>query len=222
MNRAIFALFAPAIVYAPFFGPLFLLAALVMVVLTAAIGLPLLYLLRAKTTMCWWHCSIAGMLTTLPVVTLLLVNTANPSTTVLVVAAIVLALGVLGGLLFWWLGVYGNSEFPEAEARAPLETLAAIPLVLLAWWYYSALQPEQQVACVLDTQIAAPETTLYAQATVRLKDNQVVTVPLSKGDIADDPVGLCAAISVRRSWTLRGQHYRYRRILPGTCGAGCN
>ncbi len=38
MKRAIVALFAPAIVYAPFFGPMIVLALPVMVALTAAIG----------------------------------------------------------------------------------------------------------------------------------------------------------------------------------------
>lgn len=222
MRRAMLTLFLPAFAYAPFFGPLAVFALAVMVLLTLCVGLPLLLLFKACTRMLWWQALFGGVLTTLPLVLYLLAGAGWANSAAYAWALGLSAMGALGGLLVWWVGIHGNPAFPEACGTTPRGSLSVFPLLLLGLIYSQALRPQHHVGCVLETDVIATPAESYGRAMVRLANESVISVPLSKGDLADDVLGLCVNIAQRRSWTLTGTRYQYRGLLPGTCGPGCS
>jgi hypothetical protein len=44
-------------------------------------------------------------------------------------------------LLFWWLGLFRNSEFPSVPTSLPWSMLLVVPLALGGFWLYRSFDP---------------------------------------------------------------------------------
>jgi hypothetical protein len=85
----------------------------------ALIGLPGLVLLRRRNRLNWWNFVIGGLLCSVAATCVLLLFFSQPIARGLSFSYHIAAVGGLAGILFWFIGVFGNSALTaECSGRS--------------------------------------------------------------------------------------------------------
>jgi hypothetical protein len=212
MRRAGIALALAPLLVSGVFG-IFALAALpMMFVISFAIGLPALVLLKRIECLTWWIAVLVGACGALCFITL---NTLAPLTygvapnidRVLDSNNIAfLGLGMLTAFVFWWIGIFRNAAFPFVPRRVPLGALLVFPLALVCVNLNHSLRQTFSQGRVTAIEVAPTTNPMVGQATVHLTQGPVVHADLSSTWPSQMIEGRCVHVEYRWS-TLR-----FRRI----------
>lgn len=177
MRRVVIAFVAVPVLASLPFGIAALAALSVMLLLTAAVALPLFLTLRRKRWLRWWHAVLAGLACGSLGCALLLGTTSLAYIDAYALGSVLtlLAIGATAGAAFWWIAVFRNPAFPFVPAAVPHAMAALVPLVVAAFAAERVFEPAYVFGRIVDAQGEG----LAQTARVRLEDGTVVGSSLS-------------------------------------------
>jgi hypothetical protein len=210
MSRAWAALFVAPLLVAAAYGFLAIFAAPIMLVSAAAVGVPMLLVLRKLNRLAWPYAVASGLLASAPFIVLYIASSDpyHVEYTGMRNALALAATGCASGLAFWWLGVFRNPAFPTVSSSPPWSMLALAPVVFLGIYYWHVLEPttvEGTVQAVLEP--SASDRSRSGAVRMRLKDGKEVVARLPATADSQGQVGLCYWASERSSALLKGKVY---------------
>jgi hypothetical protein len=222
MRRAAVALFLAPLLVSSMLGIGALVALPVMVGVSFAVALPLLCLLKRIERLEWWIALLAGGLCAtcfIAVGTLLSfsfdIDRVIDSNNVFSVG-----LGAFTGLVFWWIGIFRNKEFPFVDRHFPIGVLIVLPIAAAGAYIDHSLEQTFYQGRVI-TMLAAPSANPRAgQASVRLTGGRVVRADLSNTWPTSMVLGRCVHLENR--WSMLRMHRVYEVLGPfGNAGDDC-
>jgi hypothetical protein len=222
MRRTYIALILTPLLVSGVFGIGALVAFPFMLLMTAAVALPLLLFFKRIKQLNWWIAVLGGATTSL---TYILLTTLVPLSYGVAPAPdriidsnniTYLGLGMLTGFVFWWIGIFRNAAFPFVSRSLPWSAVTVIPLAFACIGVNQSLRQSYTQGRV--TSIDTPPTKNYrtGQATIHLTTGPVVHADLGNTWPSSMIQGRCVHVEYRWS-TLR-----FRRVYEvlGPFGGG--
>jgi len=222
MRRALIALVLAPLLVSGIFGIFALIALPMMLLMSFALGLPALLLLKRFKCLTWWVALLVGACCALGFIML---NTLAPLTYGVApnIDRVIdsnnitfLGLGMLAAFVFWWIGIFRNAAFPFVPRRFPLGALLVVPLALVCINLNHSLRQTFSQGRVTAIDVAPTSNPMVGQATVHLTHGPVIQADLSNTWPAEMIEGRCVHVEYRWS-TLR-----FRRVydVDGPFGGG--
>jgi hypothetical protein len=207
MRRTLLALFLAPLAVSTIFGLFAIVVYPFMLTVTLCVALPLLFFLRRRRWLEWWHALLAGAFCGACFVAVNTVLSYAPNIDYLIDQNNVyfVGLGAAIGLLFWWTGIFRNHAFPFVGRALPA-FLVVLPLAALVVLLHRGLEPtfyQGRVAAVL---LEPTTVQRIGQVSVRLSTGRTVEADLSNTWPRSMVVGHCFHLTERWS-TLR-----FRRV----------
>ncbi|MEM1439665.1 MAG: hypothetical protein AAF545_00510 [Pseudomonadota bacterium] len=223
MPRAILAVFLASLVIALPFGMFWMIALPVTFVAGLLFGLPLLFLLRTFNWVSWWHVVLAGVVTSLPYIGFYLrLNTGHTEHVGLYNSVYAVAMGMLGGLIVWVVGVFRNPTFSAADTPFPKSVVLAPLLIATVFNYRGKLAPEYVHGCITDFKsVENPTPWNHAVVTVVTDDGETYKDGITIGHSDPAIVGNCAWGSKKRTATLSRYYYTLHSTQSNQCVRQC-
>ena len=212
MRRALIALVLAPLLVSGVFGIFALVALPFMLIISFAIGLPALLLMKRIQHLSWWAALLVGACCAF---CFIMLNTLAPLTYGMPPNfdrmldsndVTFLGLGMLTAFVFWWMGIFRNTAFSFVDRRFPLTSLLVAPLAVACVMLNHSLQQTFSQGRV--TAIDVPPTTnpMIGQATIQLTNGSVVHADLSNTWPAQMIDGRC--VHVENRWST----LRFRRV----------
>lgn len=173
----------------------FIVMIIVMALVTVMLAVPMFVLLRAMGWLQWPHALLAG--TVCGVLGGMFVG--GPF--------IYGAFGGAIGLLFWWLAVFRNPDYPAVSRKLPLLMVGVIPLGMLWFWYAGQVGSRYTVARLVEAPVVTEANWDSARVRIQLPDGS--TVPARLGGFIPKrlEINTCFAVTSRRDPLLLKRRY---------------
>ena len=142
MSRVAVATFLAPVPASLIFGRFFILAYIGILLFTVVLALPLFFLFVQKKRLSWWHAILAGkfMSQILPwgwpygVVGIIHRN-----------SVLTAGVGISTALLFWWIAVFRNREYPFVSSKLPVSQILFFPVFIFGFLFHGYLEENLEI-----------------------------------------------------------------------------
>jgi hypothetical protein len=208
MRRALAALVLTPFAVSLCFGVFAVIIFPFMLVVTLCVALPILYFLRRRRWLQWWHALLAGAVCGASFVAVNSALSYAPDIDRLVDSNNVffVGLGAAIGVIFWWAGIFRNQMFPFVDRSVPVSFFVVLPLAVAAVLVQRALVPTFHQGRVAEVLVQPTDVPRIGQVSVRLSTGRTVEADLSNTWPVSMVVGQCFHVDER--WST----VRFRRV----------
>jgi hypothetical protein len=211
MSRVRIALFAAPVLVGVCFGPLAVIALPVTLLFTGVVALPLFCLFKRRGWLRWWHAVGVGIVCGALFEIVFALGTAPDHTDFFGPADALTFCGVGAAiaLLFWWLGLFRNEEFPSVPTTIPWGMVFLIPLVVGGVFLHNWFNPTFHDGRVTAVTGEMP----HWRVTVRLSNGSIVILRLDNDDRPTSaPTNQCWHLM--EHWSTKERRRVYSLLSP--------
>jgi len=134
MSRLAVATFIAPLPTCFFWGRYFLLAYVAILLFTVVLALPLFFFFEKKKRLSWWHATLAGLLMS----QILPLGWPDGIDSVIHRNSVLTAgIGISTALLFWWIAIFRNPEYPFVSSKLPISQIFVVPVFVFGFLFVS-------------------------------------------------------------------------------------
>jgi hypothetical protein len=215
MVRVVVSFVLAPLLVSMIYGPMGLVVVLpIALLITALVATPLFFLFRGAGWLKWWQVGLAGLICGVMFSTLF----DWPSPERLDDFGVQDALnfggvGMLIAIVFWWLGLYRNRDFPAVPSKIPYGMLMLLPLAVLGLLLHRSFNPTFAAGRI----IAVKGDTPSREVTVRLSNGAMVEISFLRDSRP-------TAVLMNQCWHLMNHwsttHFKHIYSLMAPFGGG--